>query len=364
MSADAPEVAVLAREAIAADASDLHLVVGEPPAVRVDGELRPLAEHGPLCQEDLKRAIASLFGRDKREMLVEQRRSDAAWTIDDTRVRLHAFYASGVPVVALRFIPRVIRSIEELQLPSLLHSWGEYDGGLVLVCGPVGSGKSTTLAAIVDEVNRGRGGRIITLENPIEYVHASRRATVSQREVEIDTPSWEIGLEDALREDLDLLLIGELRNRSVMSTALEAAEAGRLVLSTLHSPNAVEAIFRFIGAFPDGQRDEIRTRLAASLRAILGQRLLRHPSGRGRRAACEALVATHAIRASIRNGASPQNVRDQLQSGGEEGMFTIDHHLADLVSEGAIVEADALRLAVSVEDFQARMHRRMTREAL
>lgn len=364
MSAFAPDVSALAREAIAAEASDLHLVVGEPPAVRVDGELKPLAGHRPLCQEDVDRAIALLFSEDKREMLLEQRRSDAAWSIDDTRVRLHAFYASGAPVIALRFIPRQIRSIEELQLPPVLHSWGEYDGGLVLVCGPVGSGKSTTLAAILDEVNRGRGGRIITLENPIEHVHTSRQATVSQREVEIDTPSWEIGLEDALREDLDLLLIGELRNRGVMSTALEAAEAGRLVLSTLHSPNAVEAIFRFVGAFPDGQRDEIRTRLAASLRAILGQRLLRHPSGRGRRAACEALVATPAIRASIRNGVSPQNLRDQLQSGGEEGMFTIDHDLADLVSEGAVVEDDAVRLAVSLEDFQARMGHRMAREVI
>ena len=229
----AAEVSALAREAIAAGASDLHLVVGEPPAVRVDGDLGALAASAPLSADDVDRAVATLFSDTKQRMLVEQRRSDAAWSIDDTRVRLHAFYAGGEPALALRFIPHRIRSVEELQLPSLLHSWGEYDGGLVLVCGPVGSGKSTTLAAIVDEVNRCRGGRIITLENPIEYVHASQLGIVSQREVEIDTPSWEIGLEDALREDLDLLLIGELRNRGIMSTALEAAEAGRLVL---HDP--------------------------------------------------------------------------------------------------------------------------------
>ncbi len=364
MTAVAPDIATLATEAIAAGASDLHLVPGEPAVARIDGVLGPLEGHGPLSERDVELAIASLLSDAKQQQLSVQRSSDAAWSIDDTRVRLHAFYAAGAPAVALRFIPRRIRSIDELQLPPILHGWGEYDGGLVLVCGPVGSGKSTTLAAIVDEVNRCRGGRIITLENPIEYVHASKLASVSQREVEIDTPSWEIGLEDALREDLDLLLIGELRSRDVMATTLEAAEAGRLVLSTLHSSNAVEAIYRFIGAFPDGQRDEIRTRLAASLRAILGQRLLRHPSGSGRRAACEALVGTPAIRASIRNGAGAQNLRDQLQSGGEAGMFTFDRHLADLVSEGAAMEDEALRLAISPADFRARIQQRLTRGAL
>jgi twitching motility protein PilT len=324
----------LVREATDKGASDLHLSAGGPPRLRVDGDL--VATEHPVLDPDAVRALVDgIMTPQQQEAFETDHEIDFSWALPDVgRFRVNVFLQGRGPGAVLRTIPTKIPSLESLSLPPILAELCKRERGLVLVTGPTGSGKSTTLAAMVDLVNSTWDGHILTIEDPVEFVHESKRCLVNQREVGAHTGSFSAALRSALREDPDVILVGEMRDLETIALALTAAETGHLVFGTLHTSSAPKTIDRIIDVFPAAQQSQIRTMLAESLEAVVAQRLLKKQGG-GRIAACEVLVGTTAVRNLIREGKLHQ-IPSMMQTGQQQGMVTFDAAIADLQKRGVV----------------------------
>lgn len=320
------------------DASDLHIAVNYPIHLRVDGELRPVGTE-VLNAQQAKDLVYQLLDDNQKEILEVNKEVDLSYAHPQARFRVNAFNEKGNLAAACRLIPTKIRTIEELNLPPILHEFTKYPQGLVLVVGPTGHGKSTTLAAMLQEVNLRDAKHIITIEDPIEYVYGSARSLVNQRELHQDTHSWEIALRSVLREDPDVVLVGEMRDFETIAAAITVAETGHLVFGTLHTNSAAQSIDRIIDVFPEGQQSQIRTQLASVIGAVVSQRLVPIIGG-GRRAVLEVLVGTPAVANAIREDKTYQ-IDNIIQTSADVGMITLEQSLVSLIREGKITLEDA-----------------------
>ena len=344
-------IEVLLQEVINRRASDLHLQVGLPPVLRVDGSLSPIDNTQVLDSEAVEKLIFSILDQDQQQILLKDKEFDFSFAFGDLgRFRVNAFHERGNLAAALRLIPNEISSIAQLGLPKVVESFSNFPRGLVLVTGPTGSGKSTTLAALVDKVNTERAQHIITIEDPIEFTHSSKRSVVVQREVHYDTYSFNAALRSALREDPDVVLIGEMRDLETISAAITIAETGHLVFATLHTNSASQSIDRMVNVFPPHQQPQIKMQLASILQAICSQRLVPAIGG-GRLAAAEILVANPAVRNIIRESKTHQ-LEAVIQTGGAEGMQSMDHTLAQMVQGGLVTYEEARNYAVDLTELE------------
>ena len=343
-------------EVLKRDASDLHLQVGLPPMLRIDGSLTTVENPVALTADQVKSLAYSVLDEKQRKMLESDLELDFSFAYGNlARFRVNAFHEKGNLAVALRLIPTVIRTIEDLGLPQIVNSFVEYPRGLVLITGPTGSGKSTTQAAMIDKINTEKSLHIITIEDPIEYQHHHKKSIIVQREVHFDTLSFGAGLRSALREDPDVILIGEMRDLETIATAVTLAETGHLVLATLHTNSASQSIDRMIDVFPPHQQQQIRIQLSNVLQAIISQRLIPMVGG-GRVAAAEILVVNAAVRNIIRDAKTHQ-IDAVIQTGAEAGMQTMDNTLVKLVHEGKISYEVAKGFAVNIQEFERLMQR-------
>ena len=340
----------LLEECIKRNASDLHLQVGLPQILRLDGVLHPITTYAALTNEDVQRLVFSTLDEEQQKILIKDKEFDYSFAFGDLgRFRVNAFHEKGTMAAAFRLIPNVIKSIEDLGLPGVVADFADHPNGLVLVTGPTGSGKSTTLAALVDKINTEKAVHIITIEDPIEFTHRSKRAVVAQREVHYDTYSFAAALRSILREDPDVVLIGEMRDLETIQAAITVAETGHLVFATLHTNSAAQSIDRMIDVFPAHQQPQIRTQLSNILVGICSQRLVPAING-GRMAVAEIMVANSAVRAIIREGKTHQ-LDMTIQTGADQGMQTMDRELARYVKAGTINYDDARQYAVDVAEF-------------
>lgn len=322
--------------------SDVHLKAGAPPLFRLYGELYPATNVPPLTPEDTRRFLYSILPEEKREEFERRKEVDFAFTIPDlARFRVNALMQRGTVEIIFRIIPPRIPTFEEIGLPPIVRHFCERPRGIIIVTGPAGCGKTTTLAAMIDYINSRFPLHIITIEDPIEFIHQDKLSLVNQREVGRDTLSFANALKYALREDPDVIMIGEMRDLETIALAITAAETGHLVLSTLHTPDAVQTIDRIIDAFPTHQQQQIRMQLAISLVGVISQRLVKRADRKGMVAAFEVLVGTSAVRALIREAKTYQ-LPSFLQTGLKQGMMTLEHSLANLVLQGIVRLEDAL----------------------
>jgi len=341
--------------AVTAGASDLHLSAGLPPYMRVRGDLRPLAGVAPLSDRELNELLTSVLTHDQRTILESTGDLDAALGIradngPTRRFRASIFRQSGSLAAAIRVIPAVVPVLSELGLPPIVGRFSELTSGLVLVTGPTGSGKSTTLAAMVEQINQTRSSHIVTIEDPIEYRYVSKLSVIQQREVGSDTKSFVTALRSALRQDPDVVLIGELRDLETLRIALTAAETGHVVYATLHSSDATSSINRIIDVFPPDQQSQIRSQLALSIEGCISQKLVKSVDG-NLIAATEVMVATPAVRNLIRVDKVHQ-LPSALEMGGEDGMHTFDQSLADLVRRRRLMMPTAIGVAHSTKNLE------------
>jgi len=351
---DSMRIEFLLQEVIDQRASDLHLQVGLPPMLRVDGRLQPVANTKPIDVETAERLIFSILDEQQKEILLKDKEFDFSFSFGDLgRFRVNAFHEKGNLAAAMRLIPNEIPTLSELGLPSVVSTFADFPRGLVLVTGPTGSGKSTTLAALIDKINSERAEHIITIEDPIEFTHKSKRSVVAQREVHYDTYSFSAALRSVLREDPDVVLIGEMRDLETISAAVTIAETGHLVLATLHTNSASQSIDRMVNVFPPHQQPQIKAQLGNILQAICSQRLIPAIGG-GRIVAAEILIANPAVRNIIREGKSHQ-LDQVIQTGAKEGMQSMDYTLARLVQEGQISYDEARNYAVDLDQFNRLM---------
>jgi twitching motility protein PilT len=317
------------------NASDLHLGVGHKPTLRIDGMLVPIVNEPILTPESVEGLVMAMLNDFQKEKLLSQKQVDFAYNLEDkARFRVNVYYQKGYLAAALRLIPARIMTIEELNLPPILHEFTKLSQGFILIVGPAGHGKSTTLAALLDEINHTRSDHIITIEDPIEYVFTQDRGIVSQREVGIDVPTFHHGLRTILRQDPDVIMIGEMRDRESISTALTAAETGHLVFSTLHTNSASQTVDRIIDTFPAEQQGQIVSQLAATLVAIVSERLVPKIGG-GRIPATEIMIVNPAIRNLIRERKVYQ-IDLVIETSFQEGMITLNRSLANLVKNKII----------------------------
>jgi twitching motility protein PilT len=335
-------VDALLEQAVAHRASDLHLTVGAPPAVRVRGELRPLDGVAPLERDGIRALLYRILTTEQQKRFELDRQLDFSYGVPGlARFRVNVFQQRDSVAAAFRVVPDDLKTLEELGLPGSLSELTGLARGLVVVTGPTGSGKSTTLAALVDEINRTRSDHIITIEDPIEFVHRHKRCIVNQREIGTDATGFGDALRAALRQDPDVILLGEMRDLETISTALTAAETGHLVFGTLHTQSAPGTIDRIIDVFPGNQQDQVRTQLAGALQGVVTQTLVPTADGAGRVAALEILIPDDAIRNLIRQGKVEQ-IYSYMQTGSRSGMQTMEQALADLVTRRVIASADAM----------------------
>jgi len=354
MAATQPRIEVLLDEVIKKKASDLHLQVGLPPMLRVDGSLIPVTGADPLNEEAVEILVFSILDDDQKQILLKDKEFDFSFAYGDLgRFRVNAFHERGNLAAAMRLIPNEILSIEQLGLPTIVNKFTGFPRGLVLVTGPTGSGKSTSLAAMINKINLEQSKHIITIEDPIEFTHKSVKSVIVQREVHYDTYSFSAALRSALREDPDVVLIGEMRDLETIASAITIAETGHLVLATLHTNSASQSIDRMIDVFPPHQQPQIRAQLANILMAIVSQRLIPTIGG-GRMAAAEILVATPAVRNIIREGKSHQ-LEAVIQTGNEFGMQSMDKQLVNLIHNGDITYDEARNFAVDLEELDRLM---------
>ncbi len=333
-------------------ASDLHLTVGIPPTVRIDGLITPLEGFPVLNGSEIRRMLYAVFSQKQREKFENDLELDTSYSVPNLgRFRVNLFVQRDSMGAVMRAIPYEIVPLDQLGLPMSITAFANLPRGLVLVCGPTGSGKSTTLASLVDVVNSTRAVHIMTVEDPIEFLHEHKRAIVNQREVGEDTKSFATALKHVLRQDPDVILVGELRDLETISTALTAAETGHLVFGTLHTQDAPQSIDRIIDVFPAFQQQQIRVQLAAALQGVVCQQLLPRISGRGRAVASEVLIATPAVRNLIREGKTHQ-VYSTMQAGGRYGMQTMDQSLAGLVRAGSIGLDAAVERCANEDDLR------------
>ncbi len=355
--ADGLNIDTLLRSACENKASDLHLKVGNYPYLRVDGELRPLTQYTRISSEDMLNMAFSMMTNRQKQKFKENAELDMAYGVAGLgRFRVNVFQQRGNVGMVLRVIPTKIRTLEELILPRVIDRICGESRGLVLVTGTTGSGKSTTLAAMMDRINSTRTDHIITIEDPIEFLHRDKKGFVNQREVEVDTSSFGAALRAALRQDPDVILVGEMRDLETIQTALLAAETGHMVFSTLHTMDAPETIQRIIAVFPPPEQKQIRMQLASTLKAIVSQRLVRRADGIGRAPAVEVLVATEYIKDCIINPDKTRMIHDAISAGvSQYGMQTFDQSLYDLYSQGLITLEEALANSTNPDEFKLRI---------
>lgn len=316
-------------------ASDLHLVVGVPPIIRINGSIMTVPDEESLTPKRSQELVFSLLSEEQRETFLVNKEIDFSVSFKDlARFRVNAYSERGHVSAALRLIPNKIPTIEELDLPEICHNFATLKQGFVLVTGPTGHGKSTTLAAIIDEINELRREHIVTIEDPIEYVHPHKKSIIAQRELRADTHSWEIALRSVLREDPNVVLVGEMRDYETIAAALTIAETGHLVFATLHTNSAAQTVDRIVDVFPPHQQQQVKTQLSFTLAAILSQRLI--PSLEKKRVvASEILLANPAVKNSIREGQT-HLIDNIIQTSAEVGMLTLEMDLARLVKTGKI----------------------------
>lgn len=343
----------LLEEMLTLNGSDLHLAAKSYPMVRVHGEMEPLTQFPRLSGERIGRLITDVMTTAQRNRFDSEWELDFAYNLPGrSRFRVNVMRQRGETSVVMRQIPWEIKTVEELGLPEVIRDWAHLPRGLCLITGPTGSGKSTTLASIIDHANRTRAGHIVTIEDPIEFVHEHQKSVVNQREVGSDTKSFAAGLKHVLRQDPDIILIGELRDLETISIALTAAETGHLVFGTLHTQSAGETISRIVDVFPEGAQQQVRTQLSSTLNGVACQTLLKTMDGKGRAAAVEVMVGTDAIRNLIREGKIAQ-IQSSLQLGAKHGMQTLDVVLEKLVRDGKVSWKDAAEKANNRQDFIA-----------
>src|SRR4051812_23405671 len=347
----------LLQTAVASGASDLHLKVGSYPMMRVNGTLVVASEEKRLDRTDTEAIAQSILGRDHVEKFKQNQDVDLAYSIDGLgRFRCNVFQQRGTVGMVLRVIPTKIKTIDELGLPPVLKKIAQEERGLVLVTGTTGSGKSTTLAAMIDFINATRQAHVMTVEDPIEYLHRDNQSLVNQREISVDAPSFAHALRAALRQDPDVILVGEMRDLETVETALHAAETGHLVFSTLHTLDAPETITRITAVFPPHQQRQVRIQLAAVLKAALSQRLLPRADGLGRAAAVEVMTSTAFIRDCIIDKDKTSMIAGAIAAGTSQyGMQTFDQAIFSLYSQGIVTLEEALRWASNVDDFKLKV---------
>ncbi len=332
----------LLTELVRLNGSDLHLTVGTHPAVRVNGTLQRLDSYPKLTSDDALRLLYSIISSEQQKQLETKRQLDLSYSIPGVaRFRVNIYSQRESLAAAFRLIPVELKSLSDLQLPETLLALTEKPRGLVLVTGPTGSGKSTTLAALIDQINSTRAAHIITIEDPIEFLHRHKQCIVNQREIGSDATTFAEALRAALRQDPDVILLGEMRDLETVSTALTAAETGHLVFATLHTQSAPSTIDRIIDVFPASQQEQVRLQLAATLQGIVTQALLPTVDGSGRAAALEILLPDDAVRNLIRQ-AKVEQIYTVMQTGSQRGMTTMEQYLSDLVAKGRITKETAL----------------------
>ena len=347
-------IEILLEEIVRKNASDLHLQVGLPPMMRVDGVLTPFSGYNQLNAEEVEQLVFAILDDDQRKILIKDKEFDFSFAFGDLgRFRVNAFHEKGNLAASLRLIPNQIKTINELGLPSVVQSFADYPRGLILVTGPTGSGKSTTLAALIDKINNEKAQHIITIEDPIEFTHKSKRSVIAQREVHYDTYSFSAALRSSLRQDPDVVLIGEMRDLETISAAITIAETGHLVFATLHTNAAAQSIDRMIDVFPPHQQPQVRSQLANILQGICAQRLVPAIGG-GRVVAAEIMVANSAIRNIIREGKTHQ-LDTVIQTGADQGMQTMDRTLVKMVQSGIVTYDDAREFAVDLAESERLM---------
>lgn len=349
-----PRIEILLEEVIKRKASDLHLQVGLSPMLRVDGTLIPVNGSEPLDEEGIESLIFAILDEDQKQILLKDKEFDFSFAFGDLgRFRVNAFHERGNLAAALRLIPNEIVTIEQLGLPEIVNKFASYPRGLVLITGPTGSGKSTSLAALINKINQEQSKHIITIEDPIEFTHKSIKSVVVQREVHYDTYSFSAALRSALRQDPDVIMLGEMRDLETIASAITMAETGHLVFATLHTNSASQSIDRMIDVFPPHQQPQIRAQLSNILMAIVSQRLV--PSiGGGRLASAEILIATPAVRNIIREGKSHQ-LEAVIQTGADFGMQSMDKTLVNLVHSGQVTYEEARNFAVDIDELDRMM---------
>jgi len=341
-------------QVIRLDGSDLHLQSGLPPMLRVDGALRAAVDAPVLSPEDVEKMIMRLLDDEQKEILLKDKEVDLSFAFGEYgRFRVNAFHERGNLAVALRLIPNKIRTLEELGMPKVVKSLTDFPRGLLLVTGPTGSGKSTTLAAMLDRINEDKAMHILTIEDPIEYAHHSKKSIVVQREIHYDTYSFGAALRSSLRQDPDVVLIGEMRDLETIAAAVTIAETGHLVLATLHTNGAAQTIDRIIDVFPPHQQAQVSVQLAGILQAVVSQRLIPAIGG-GRVVGAEILVATPAVRNIIREGKTHQ-LDAVIQTGADYGMQSMDKTLVSLIHEGKITYDEAKNYALDVGELDRMM---------
>jgi twitching motility protein PilT len=329
------DIVTLLKQTMDLQSSDLHLISGTYPMVRVDGKLKPIPGTKILTKEDLDVLVPSMMTKIQRDLYLQNKELDFSLSLEKkARFRVNAYVQRGSMAAALRLIPTRIRSIEELGLPKICYNITALKAGLVLVTGPTGHGKSSTLASMIEEINQSRFEHIVTIEDPIEYAYENKKSVISQREVGHDTLSWQAALKSVLREDPDVVLVGEMRDYETIASALTIAETGHLVFTTLHTNSASQTIDRIVDVFPAHQQNQIRMQLANTLEAVLSQRLLPAVGG-GRIPVLEALLGTSAVKTNIREGKT-HLIDNIIQTSKESGMFTLESSMVSLIHEGKL----------------------------
>ncbi len=346
------DFAEVLRQMVEARASDVHLTAGFPPAIRDKGKIIPMEGFPVLGGQETREVVYGILNDEQRKRFENNKQLDFAYAIPGVaRFRVNCFFQRGSVSAAFRLVPQDIPGLDTLGVPQVLRELTKKPRGFVLVTGPTGSGKSTTLAAMVDVINAENQDHILTIEDPIEFLHAHKRSIVNQREIGSDAPDFALGLRAALREDPDVILVGEMRDLETISTALTAAETGHLVFATLHTQSTAQTVDRIIDVFPPSQQDQVRTQLSIALQGIVTQQLLPTADGRARVVACEVLIPTPAVRNLIREGKTHQ-IYAAIQTSGAVGMQTMDADLARLVRAGRITRELAEQRASVPEELR------------
>ncbi len=335
---------------IAQGGSDLHIFAGGAPVIRVAGALIPIAERAPFTNEETDAMLKSIVPPERWSVFEASQGIDLSYPYKESRFRVNGYRTQGATALALRLIPHAIRTFSELNLPPILDVFTQREQGFFLVVGPVGQGKSTTLAAMIDRINQSRAEHVLTIEDPVEYVFTPNKSLIHQREIHVDAPDFHSALQNAFREDVDVLMVGEMRDYETISAAVTAAETGHLVLSTLHTNNAAQTIDRIIDMFPAEQQDQVRVQLAGSLAGIFSQRLIPRVSG-GLIPAYELLINNNAVANLIRE-AQTHEISAVIQTSSQEGMIDMDRMLADLVRRGEVTVEHAYEHAMDPKTFE------------
>lgn len=344
-------ISPLLQTVVEENASDLHLSVGSHPILRVSGSLVPLLQHPVLTSADTDRILREMMPKHREEEYLKDQSVDFSHAhTDKARFRVNGFIVQGATAIAMRLIPHEVQTFTSLNLPPVLEVFTQRTQGFFLVVGPVGQGKSTTLAAMIERINETRAEHIVTIEDPVEYLFEPKKSLIHQREVRIDTPDFHMALHSAFREDVNVIMVGEMRNLETISSAVTAAETGHLVLSTLHTNNAAQTIDRIIDMFPPNQQDQVRVQLASSLAGIFSQRLIPRISG-GQIPAYELLINNSAVANLIREGRTHE-ISTVIQTSSQDGMIDMDRSLAELVRKGEVTIDHAYERALDPKTFE------------